>query len=190
MNKDHYYDNLLLKDALQIYFSKYHFKNGGYNDKYFKIKVGPFYFPFPNNKARIEAVKRHDVHHIVTGYKADWRGEIEIAGWELSSGCGKYFMAWYFNTGSFFIGLFLFPKALYHAFIEGKSCRNNFYDSIEYDQEILNKILGEIRTQMFFEKTEGKTLLNNLSFVGYFLLSLLHPLFYILLICAIQRIFF
>ena len=38
---EHFYpDNLIVKDALEVYFSKYHFKDGGYQDKFFKIKIG------------------------------------------------------------------------------------------------------------------------------------------------------
>jgi len=57
-----YADDLKIKDALQFYFSQYHFKDGGYNDKFFKIKLGPTFIPVPNIKARLDAVKFHDIH--------------------------------------------------------------------------------------------------------------------------------
>ncbi|MEJ7671738.1 MAG: hypothetical protein WKF59_03300 [Chitinophagaceae bacterium] len=96
-------NELILKDALQLYFSKYHFENGGYHLKWFKIKVGPIYIPLPNTKARIDAVKIHDIHHILTEYKATLKGEAEIGAWELAWGCGKYYVAWILNMGSFFM---------------------------------------------------------------------------------------
>src|SRR5687768_972265 len=97
-----YPDNLKIKDALQLYFSHYHFENGGYDKKWFKIEAGPLFIPLPNIKSRVDAVKIHDVHHLITGYPATLKGEAEIGAWEIGSGCGKYYAAWLLNFGSFF----------------------------------------------------------------------------------------
>ena len=107
------YDSLKIKDALQLYFSEYHFLNGGYDFKWFKIKLGPIFIPLPNIKARADAVKIHDIHHVLTEYKATWKGEAEISGWEIASGCGKYYAAWILNLGSFFYGMIFFPRELF-----------------------------------------------------------------------------
>src|SRR5688572_29212059 len=94
-----YDDSLKIKDALQVYFTRYHFKNGGYDLKWFTIKMGPVYFPLPNIKSRVDAVKIHDIHHLVTGYEANMKGEVEIGGWEIASGCERYTAAWLLNFG-------------------------------------------------------------------------------------------
>jgi hypothetical protein len=138
-------DNILVKDALQNYFSQYHFKDGGYTDKWFKIKAGPFFLPFPNIKARVDAVKIHDVNHLITGYKANYRGEAQIGGWELASGCGKYFMAWILNFGSFIIGMIAFPRALLTAFLSGRRQKMSLYRHFEYNSQLLNMPLGDLR---------------------------------------------
>src|SRR5438552_1307220 len=96
-----YSDSLKIKEALQVYFSLYHFKDGGYADKYFKIKLGRLFIPVPNIKARVNAVKLHDIHHLVTEYTARFDGEVEIGAWEIASGCGKYWIAWILNLGTF-----------------------------------------------------------------------------------------
>src|SRR4030095_1575209 len=127
------YDNSLkVKEALQIYFSKYHFVNGGYDLKWFKIKVGPVYFPFPNTKDRINAVKIHDIHHLVTEYKATLQGEAEIGAWEIASGCGRYYVAWLLNFGSLFYGLFFYPGYLLRAFLRGRKVSMNLYYDTQY----------------------------------------------------------
>ncbi len=138
-------DDLILKDALQIYFSKYHFENGGYHLKWFKIKVGAVFIPLPNIKARVDAVKIHDIHHILTEYKATLKGEAEIGAWEIASGCGRYYVAWLLNFGSFFYGLFFFPKALLHAFLKGRQVLKNLYYNTPYDEKLLNKKVGDLR---------------------------------------------
>ncbi len=138
-------DDLILKDALQIYFSKYHFENGGYHLKWFKIKVGAVFIPLLNIKARVDAVKIHDIHHILTEYKATLKGEAEIGAWEIASGCGRYYVAWLLNFGSFFYGLFFFPKALLHAFLKGRQVLKNLYYNTPYDEKLLNKKVGDLR---------------------------------------------
>lgn len=105
-----YPDHLKIKDALQLYFSKYHFVNGGYDLKWFRIKLGPVFIPLPNTKARVDAVKFHDIHHLLTEYPATLKGEAEIGGWEIASGCGKYYAAWVLNFGSLLYGVFFFRE--------------------------------------------------------------------------------
>jgi hypothetical protein len=141
-----YSDSLKVRDALQLYFLKYHFENGGYNLKWFKIKIGFLYIPLPNTKARIAAVKIHDIHHLVTEYEATLKGEAEIAGWEIASGCEKYSIAWLLNSGSFFYGLFFFPRFLFRAFLRGRRCATNLYYHTSYNEILLNKTLGELRS--------------------------------------------
>lgn len=139
-----YADELKIKDALQLYFSKYHFENGGYDKKWFRIKLGPVFIPLPNTKDRIAAVKIHDIHHLLTEYPATLKGEAEIGAWEIASGCGKYYVAWILNLGSLGYGLIFFPKAVYRAFMNGVRARTNMYYQ-PYDEPLLNTTVGELR---------------------------------------------
>ena len=120
MNNQEYAYDSKIKDALRLYFSKYQFVNGGYDLKWFKIKAGPIFIPLPNIKARVDAVKLHDIHPLITGYPATLRGEAEIGGWEIAFGCGKYYAAWILNFGSFFYGLIFFPRVTFESFPERK----------------------------------------------------------------------
>ena len=133
-----------VREALEHYFARYHFKDGGYNKKWFHIKLGPLMIPMPNIAARVEAVKIHDLHHIITGYTAHWKGEVEIGGWELGGGCGLYWVAWLLNTGSFIVGLLLYPRALFRAFHAGRRVPNNLYHGGAYDA-LLDRSVGELR---------------------------------------------
>jgi hypothetical protein len=142
-----YSSDLKIKDALQIYFANYHFTDGGYNDKYFRIKIGPLFIPIPNTQARVDAVKFHDIHHILTEYTALWKGEVEIAAWELSSGCGKFYVAWALNSGSFALGLLLYPRALFKAFKKARTIKSNLYKGYTYGESLLNKTVGELREE-------------------------------------------
>lgn len=165
-------NELILKDALQLYFSKYHFENGGYHLKWFKIKVGPIYIPLPNTKARIDAVKIHDIHHILTEYKATLKGEAEIGAWELAWGCGKYYVAWILNMGSFFYGLFFFPKSLLAAFLKGRQIIKNFYYDTNYNEMLLNKTVGELRLLTGVNRQKKLLISDYIAFALYALIIL------------------
>ena len=167
-----YPDSRKIKDALQVYFSKYHFVDGGYTLKYFKIKVGPVYIPVPNNKGRIAAVKIHDIHHLLTEYKANLKGEAQIGGWEIASGCGRYMEAWILNFGSFMYGLFFFPGALFQAFMKGRAVTSNLYHSIAYNDTLLNKTVGELRESVGINNIRKNNARDYLLFVVYAFLSL------------------
>jgi hypothetical protein len=160
-----YPDSLQVKDALQLYFSKYHFKDGGYHEKWFRIRLGRLFIPLPNIKARVDAVKIHDIHHLVTGYEANWKGETEIAAWEIASGCDRYAVAWFLNLGSFFVGMLLYPRALFRAFTRGRRCATNLYAQTTYDDELLCSTLGVIRGRIGIDAGNRITLRDYRVFV-------------------------
>src|SRR5437868_1945761 len=115
-----YPDSLTISEGLQVYFERYGFNEGGYHDKWFKIKFwGPVALQLPNIKARVDAVKIHDVHHLITGYEANLRGEAEIGAWELAAGCGHYWAAWVLNFGAMLYGVPIWPRRIYRAFMKG-----------------------------------------------------------------------
>lgn len=161
-----YENDWLVKDALGKYFSKYHFENGGYADRYFRIKLGRLFIPVPNTKARIAAVKIHDIHHLVTGYTAFWRGEVEIGAWEIAAGCGRHYVAWMLNLGSFIVGMFLFPSALYHAFLRGRRAKSSLYYNISYDL-LLTKTIGELRDYVGVDATNKNKRADYLAFIAW-----------------------
>jgi hypothetical protein len=167
-----YSDDLKIGDALQSYFSKYHFADGGYHSKWFKIKVGPAFIPLPNIKARVDAVKVHDLHHILTEYTALLKGETEIGAWEIASGCGKYYVAWLLNFGSFFYGLIIFPRPVFSAFMRGRRCRTNLYYNTQYGPDLLNKTVGELRKLTGMDGQVKNTLMDYLFFATSSLISL------------------
>lgn len=183
-----YNDHLKIKDALQIYFSKYHFENGGYDLKWFKIKLGPIYIPFPNTKSRIAAVKIHDIHHLVTEYPAIMRGEVEIGAWEIASGCGNYFMAWILNAGSFLIGIFFWPKALFNAFLRGRKCKTNLYYNVNYNSGLLEKTVGELRNDIGIDVAVKSTFNDYIYFIFWCLIALSPIIFFMFLMCKILHI--
>jgi hypothetical protein len=141
-----YEANDTLREAREVYFHHFGFENGGYDAKWVKLKAGPFAIYFPNIQARVIAVKYHDLHHIVTGYPANWIGESEIGAWEVASGCKHHWPAWILNLDAMAIGLVLAPRKLYRAFVLGRLSHNLY--GMPFDDRLLSSTVGSMRDQL------------------------------------------
>ena len=69
----------------------------------------------------------HDIHHLLADYDTDFRGELEIAAWELSSGgCGWHILYWPDRFFFMTLGLLIAPLRTLAAFKRGWRHRNIF----------------------------------------------------------------
>ncbi len=130
--------------ARDRYFEENHFgPDGGYGAAWVDFKLGPIPLPFPNTRARVRAVRFHDLHHVLTGYRTDALGEFEISAWELGAGCGGYVAAWQLNLGGLAAGLFSIPRRTFQAFVRGRHSRSLYRQT--YDDALLSRRVGEVR---------------------------------------------
>lgn len=142
-----YDESLPLGEELKRYFDLNQFgADGGYNDRWVEIKLGPITFTIPNTKSRVRAVRVHDLHHIVTEYQTTLKGESEIAAWEVATGCRDLYTAWNLNLSAFGFGVLVWPGAIWRAFLRGRRSRN-FYGA-EYGSELLGKTVGAARAEL------------------------------------------
>jgi len=143
-------DSETVSEALQRYFDHYGFDNGGYDAKWFKIKFfGPVALSLPNIKNRVDAVKLHDIHHLLTEYEANLRGEAEIGAFELAAGCGRFYAAWVLNAASVGYGVIFWPKRIYRAFMLGRQCMSLYHSPYnDYNKKLLATTLGELRADL------------------------------------------
>jgi hypothetical protein len=121
--------------------------DGGYNARWVRIDAKPFPLFFPNMRRRVEAAKLHDLHHVATEYATDWRGEAEIAAWEIGGGCGPYGWAWVLNLGAFAVGLLLAPQRVFQAFVRGRHARNLYHGGLA-DAALGDVTVGTLRAQL------------------------------------------
>ena len=97
--------------------------DGGANAPWFSVHIGPLSIRLPNPPARRRAVFFHDSNHLLTDYDTVFsRGEMMIAGFELASGCGSYWFAWFINFMMFGLGVLTRPREVYRAFLRGRHC--------------------------------------------------------------------
>ena len=89
-------DQLTLREAQARYFElNGPGTDGGYAARWVKLRIGSLRFGFANTAARVRAVRLRDLHHLVTGYPTDWKGEFEISAWEITGSCRSYVAAWF-----------------------------------------------------------------------------------------------
>lgn len=139
-------DDVRVRDARDEYLARNGLTVVGYTEKWAKFKLGPIPVFIPNTAARKRALPLHDLHHVVTEYATTYRGEAEIAAWELAGGCGDYHAARGLNTVAFGIGLAIAPRATYCAFLRGRRSRT-LYTGVDPD-ELLDLSVGELRHEL------------------------------------------
>lgn len=167
-----YDETLPLGEALKRYFDLNKFgSDGGYNDRWVEVKLGPIPFSIPNTSSRVRAVRIHDLHHIVTEYQTNLKGESEIAAWEIATGCRDFYTAWNLNLSAFGFGVLVWPGAAWRAFLRGRRSRN-FYGA-QYGAALLSRTVGEARADLGLgrdsaaSQSGGATAKDILAFAGY-----------------------
>jgi hypothetical protein len=167
-----YAPELTLREGRAQYFLRAGFDNGGYSDRWVRLKAGPITFMFPNTAARVRAVKLHDLHHVLTEYDTTWTGEAEIGAWEIASGCGRHYPAWLLNLGAFAIGLGIAPRETYRAFVRGRHSGNLYHT--EFSESLLERSIGEVRRELSIDMASPPrpTLSDNLAFLLWVILSI------------------
>lgn len=134
-----------LGEARAQYFDENGFgKDGGYGDAWVDFKLGPIPFPFPNTPARVRAVRYHDLHHVLTGYRTDLPGELEISAWEIAAGCRDFYAAWQLNLGGMAAGALFMPRRIFRAFVRGRRSRSLY--GLPFDP-LLEQSVGDARAQ-------------------------------------------
>jgi hypothetical protein len=163
-----------VKEAMQLYFKEHDLgEDGGLNKTWAKIKVGRLYIPLLNIPARRKALVFHDAHHIVTGYSGDWRGEVSISAWEIASGCGSFWVAWVIDFWAIAVGLFIYPKDIYNAFIRGRRIKNLYTNTIPAENAVAMRI-EDLQEQLQLKQPQARYSVSreNVDFVLYALIGL------------------
>jgi hypothetical protein len=140
-----YEAEMTLRDARERYFGMNDFgENGGYEERWIKVKVWRIPVWLPNTAGRVRAVKLHDLHHVLTEYPTTWRGEAEISAWEVSSGgLHRYYAGWLLDLLNVAQGLVVNPRGVFRAVVRGRRTRNLFGET--FDDALLSRRVGEMR---------------------------------------------
>ena len=149
-----YPDTMTLEEARALFFARSGLgADGGYSARWVRIEMKPFPVYFPNTASRVKSAKLNDLHHLALEYKTDRPGEVEIAGWEIASGCGRHPWAWLLNLGAFAVGMALFPRRLYRAFVRGRHAANLYREGFP-ETELRKKTVGWLRGRLLIDRAD------------------------------------
>ena len=176
-----------LAQALPLFYQKYDLsEDGGLSDSTVKIVFYKnIYAYIPNIDARRKCVLKHDIHHIVTGYKIDFKGETEIAAWEIASGCRKYWVALILDMSGMAIGFWFNLPAIFRAFIRGRRTKNLYSDFIP-DQQAIAMTVNEMREKLGLNIDSNKpaSFSEVISFMSWYAISGIYSVLSILFLPA------
>ncbi|MEJ7623305.1 MAG: hypothetical protein WKF34_04885 [Pyrinomonadaceae bacterium] len=184
-NRMIYAPDMTLRDARKLYFELSRFgTDGGYNERWIKVKLWKIPIWIPNIDNRLRAVKLHDLHHVLTEYPTTWRGEAEISAWELGTGgLRRYWAGWILDLMGMVQGLVINPRGVYRAFMRGRGTTNLF--AIEFSDELLDNRVGEFRQKLWLDRpVPTPSLLDYAAFIFWIAIGLVVSLTAVLLVVA------
>lgn len=165
--RDQWDEALTLRQGRDEYFRFNEFgPDGGYSATWVDFKLGPIPFPFPNTPGRVDAVKYHDLHHVMTGYQTSFLGELEISAWEIGSGCADKTAAWILNLGGMGAGMLLSPRRILASFVRGRRSKNLYRHT--FDDRLLDRTIGEVRRELALDVEPGRATALDLGLAALF----------------------
>lgn len=121
--------------------------DGGYDAPVQDAELAGIPYRTPNPPARAEVLRRHDLHHVLTGYPTDWRGEAFISAWELGSGGPRGMLyAWTILLFGVFTGLVGDPLGTFRAFVRGRDSRNLYGTTL--DQQLMQRSVSDLAHEL------------------------------------------
>jgi hypothetical protein len=147
-----YDPQMSLNEARARYFRLNGFgTDGGYEERWIKVKVWRIPIWLPNTEGRRRAVKLHDLHHVLTEYPTTWRGEAEISAWEVGSGgLKRYYAGWVLDLMNIAQGLVVNPRGIYRGFMRGRQTSNMY--TVEFSEELLRSEVGDFRVRLGLDR--------------------------------------
>jgi len=151
-----------LADARADYYERNHFgADGGDSLAWVPVQIVGLTFKIPNTAGRKRAVRIHDLHHVLTGYQTDLRGEAEIGAWELASGCLRWPAAQILNTGAMMMGMLIAPRRTVRAWARGRATKNLYaLDAVDH---LLPRTVAEMRDELALEAPRPRATLRDLA---------------------------
>jgi len=140
--------SLTVRAARDVYLTENGFTTDGYTAEKVSLMIfgGRMQVSFPNWPSRRAAVPLHDLHHVATGYGADWAGEGEIGIWELMGGCEAP-IVYALNGTAALIGCFVAPGRMLQAYYDARKARALYRQNAKLD-DLLDLTVGELRERL------------------------------------------
>lgn len=144
-----------VRQGLDAYLEENGFTMDGYDAPWTDASFLGIAFKVPNTKKHARAIRRHDLHHVATGFGTDLRGEAEISAWEIAKGLdgiGLYVsgIVWSITL----VGVVAWPKHVRSAWQQGGGRLSSLvrgdgslFQVDDYDG-LLDMTIGELRAKL------------------------------------------
>lgn len=144
-----YPPTLTLREGRDRYLDENGFTMTTYTERWARV---PLWFGLhilvPSPPSRGDALRMHDLHHVLTGYGTDLAGEAEISAWESSRGLGAlspYVRA--IVLAGDVQGMMLRPRRTWRALRVAPGKGSLFGRHLEY-AALLDRSIGEVRAEL------------------------------------------
>lgn len=139
---------LTVRQARDAYLAENGFTTDEYTAETFSLFIfgGRFKVKLPNPPPRRWAIAIHDLHHVATGYGANFVGEGEIAVWELMGGCETW-VVYLLNASAAMMGCVLAPNRMLQAYKDARPAKALYRQGMKVDA-LLDMQLGDLRERL------------------------------------------
>jgi hypothetical protein len=165
---------MTLREARDRYLAEFGLSTHTYVEDWVDVKVGPLPLRLPNTDARKRVLPLHDLHHALTGYRANLLGEAEIGAWELGSGLGRHTVGYVLDLFTLSWSSFVAPRRVFRAFLRGRRSDNFYRDPLPLDPAVLELDVDDVRERLGLHRDPPShaTAADVLVFMGWCLASL------------------
>jgi len=137
-----------LRQARDRYLAEAGLSTDTYDDDWVDVKLGPVPLRLPNTAARKRVLPLHDLHHALTGYRADILGEAEIGAWELGSGLGRHAIGYALDLMNLAWSLWVAPRRVWQGFVRGRRSGNFYRETLPLDPAVLDHDVDAVRERL------------------------------------------
>ena len=170
-------DTTTLRQARDRYLSEAGLSTATYTDDWVDIQLGPLPLRLPSTAARKRVLPLHDLHHALTGYKADIRGEAEIGAWELAGGIGRHTVGYVLDLLTFVWAPLVVPRRVWRAFVRGRHSKNFYRHPLPLDPTLLDEPVQAVRERMNLHVEHRATAADVAAFAGWYVVALMVGVF-------------
>lgn len=165
---------MTVREARDRYLAEFGLSTDTYLEDWVDVKIGPLPLRLPSTDARKRVLPLHDIHHALTGYRADILGEAEIGAWELGSGLGRHTVGYVLDLLTLSWSTWVAPRRVLRAFLRGRHSDNFYRAPLPLDPAVLDEDVDAVRERLGLhrEPPARATAADVVAFLGWYLASL------------------
>jgi hypothetical protein len=147
-------------------------QDGGHSATHWAlVQVGFLVIPLGNFRWRRNALRCHDIHHLLTGYPCTLAGELQFAAWEFAAGRFAHALSTLYCMRPLLgVGALVMPARSFAAFVRGRRSRTLYATPIS--GALLAASVGALRQRFLPRTPPVATMRDVAAYAGLALVSL------------------